>query len=597
MSISSAAPLIGESEDLERPRSETFRLPCKAQDLRLPVHYSRVLLRCSRTIAGFREASIHIYLRGGELQLIRLCSGLVLFAFAAAHFINHAVALISLEAMHEMQAWRMAVTRSWPGTVILYASFTAHIGLALIKLAQRRTLRMPLWEALQIAVALAIPFMLFPHIVDTRIGSSNFGIGVNYLYELYNLWPAKAVGSIALIFCVWIHSCVGLHYWLRLGSGYQRIAPLLLIPALLIPFLAAAGFVVGGQRTREIMADPVTLAAFQERVRWPGEADRALLDAIGLWTKVAFGGLLALVGLAYGIRRSGKPARVLSQERPRNGVHVSYVDGPTFVAEEGMTILEVSRAAGVPLASVCGGRARCATCQVRVTQGAGDLPAPERTEAVLLAATQASADIRLACQLRPTAPLSVEVLFRPEELAPIPVEFTELKEVAAAHIRACLSGDLTDISGADSAALAEWLDQRFGDRVPVARFATSRSEMLGARVDYLNYRPVLAIAFVIGHTPVTLFLLPRTGAEPIAVRGNWSGCNVVSWSDDNFIYFAASEVPRDSLEQFEEDIQKWSLRSDELLLATADLDSTQPPADPVFSLPPPRRPLSNSQRG
>jgi ferredoxin len=561
------------------------------------VHYSRASLGCSRTIAGFREASIHIYLRGGELQLIRLCSGLVLFAFAAAHFINHAVALISLEAMHEMQAWRMAVTRSWPGTAILFASFVAHIGLALIKLAQRRTLRMPLWELLQIAIALAIPFMLFPHIVDTRIGSSHFGIGVNYLYELYYLWPAKAVGSIALIFCVWIHSCVGLHYWLRLGSGYHRVAPLLLILAVLVPFLAAAGFVVGGQRTREIMADPEALAAFKERVRWPSEADRAVLDAIGLWTKVAFGSVLALVGLAYGLRRGGRPVRVSSQQLARDGVRVSYVDGPTFVAKEGMTILEVSRSAGVPQASVCGGRARCATCQVKVTRGADDLPSPERPEAALLAATQAPLNIRLACQLRPTAPLSIEVLFRPEELAPIPVEFTELKEVAAAHMRACLSGEITDISADDRAALVEWLDRRFGDRVPLAQLAAARFEMRGARVDYLNNRPVLAIAFIIGQFPVTLSLLPRTGSEPIAVRGYWSGCNVVSWNDDNFIYFAASEASRDSLEQFEEDFQKRSLRSDELLLATADQDSTQPPADSTFSLPPPRRSLSSSLRG
>lgn len=490
--------------------------------------------------------------------MIRLLTGLVLFAFALAHFVNHAAALISLEAMHEVQAWRMVITRSWPGTIILVGCLFAHIGLALAKLARRRTLVMPLWETLQVAIALAIPFMLFPHVVDTRIGSSSYGIGVNYLYELYYLWPSKAFGSIALIFCVWIHSCVGLHYWLRLGSRYRRIAPFLLVPAVLIPILAAAGFIVGGQRTREIMADPVALATFREQVRWPEEADRAALDALGRWAKFAFAGLLGIVGLAYAIRRNGTPRRVSDLDQPSNGVRISYAEGPTFVAKKGMTLLEVSRASGIPQASACGGRARCATCQVRVTQGADELPPPAAPEAALLAAIKADPDVRLACQLRPAAPLSIEVLFRPEELAPIPIEFTELNKVAASHIRACLSGELVDIKVSDSANWVSWVYRHFGDLVPMDGLAATRFKMLGARVDYLNNRPVLAIAFDIGRDPVTLFLLPCTGADPIAVRGNWSGCNVVSWSDGKLNYFAASQAPREELERFEEEIQEWA---------------------------------------
>lgn len=570
-----------------------------AGDPRPPVNYNWFSEGAQKTFARFREAPIHVYLRGGELQLIRLCSGLVLFLFAAAHFINHAVALISLEAMHEMQAWRMVITRSWPGTIILFVSFAAHIGLALIKLAQRRTLRMPLWEALQIAIALAIPFMLFPHIVDTRIGSSSFGIRINYLYELHYLWPAKAIGSIALILCVWIHSCVGLHYWLRLGSQYKRVAPLLLVPAVAIPILAIAGFVVGGQRTAEILADPEALAAFYERVGWPGEADRTRLDAIGLWTKLAFASLLALVGMAYAVRRSGKPKRIssVSPGRPLEGIRISYVDGPSFVAKPGMTLLEVSRAAGVPQASVCGGRARCATCQVRVMKGGDVLPPPARPEAALLAATLATADVRLACQIRPTAPVTVEVLFRPEELAPIPVEFTEVKEVAAVHVRACLSGDFIDVSAADSAILADWIEQRFGYKVPLIRLVAARFELLGARIDYLNNRPILAMAFEIGAHPATLFLLPRTGSEPIAIRGDWADCKVVSWSDEAFIYCAASRALSADLERFEDDMQKWMVRSEDILLAAGDLEFAQAPADPLLSLPPPRLSPSSSHRG
>ena len=57
---------------------------------------------------------MHILMRGDHLQRARLVSGLVLFAFALTHFLNHAVGLVSIEMMHEFQAWRQVVTRSQP---------------------------------------------------------------------------------------------------------------------------------------------------------------------------------------------------------------------------------------------------------------------------------------------------------------------------------------------------------------------------------------------------------------------------------------------------------------------------------------------------
>jgi adenylate cyclase len=85
-------------------------------------------------------------LRGDVLQRIRIGSGLILFAFAATHFLNTALGLVHLETMHEFQQWRWLVTRSAPGTFVLLAALVAHISLALIKLANRTTLRLPPWE-------------------------------------------------------------------------------------------------------------------------------------------------------------------------------------------------------------------------------------------------------------------------------------------------------------------------------------------------------------------------------------------------------------------------------------------------------------------
>ena len=97
---------------------------------------------------------MHVLLRGSLVQRLRLASGLVLFTFAATHFTNHALGLVSLEAMHQMQDVRTFVTRSTPGTVVLAAALATHIGLGLYKLAARNTLRMPFWELLRRKAAL-----------------------------------------------------------------------------------------------------------------------------------------------------------------------------------------------------------------------------------------------------------------------------------------------------------------------------------------------------------------------------------------------------------------------------------------------------------
>ena len=81
---------------------------------------------------------MHVLWRGDYLQRMRLVSGLILFTFAATHFINHALGLISIDVMQVVQQWRWMVTRSWPGTVVLLAALLMHASLGLYKLAGTR---------------------------------------------------------------------------------------------------------------------------------------------------------------------------------------------------------------------------------------------------------------------------------------------------------------------------------------------------------------------------------------------------------------------------------------------------------------------------
>jgi adenylate cyclase len=84
-----------------------------------------------------------------------------------------------------------------------------------------------------------------------------------------------------------------------------------------------------------------------------------------------------------------------------------HSSGRTFPILPGATVLETLRENGVPHASICGGRARCTTCRILVTKGLDLLPAPSAIEADALARIGATAGMRLACQIRPTADTSV----------------------------------------------------------------------------------------------------------------------------------------------------------------------------------------------
>ncbi len=142
---------------------------------------------------------MHVLARGDVLQRLRLTTGLILFTFAATHFFNHALGLVSLDAMQAMQDWRKVVTRSWPGSVILLGAFVTHILLGLYKLSLRLTWKMPLWEAAQIVSGLSIPLFLITHVVFNRGAASLAGTNDTYAFELANIWPGLALEHGALL--------------------------------------------------------------------------------------------------------------------------------------------------------------------------------------------------------------------------------------------------------------------------------------------------------------------------------------------------------------------------------------------------------------
>jgi adenylate cyclase len=336
---------------------------------------------------------------------LRAATGTVLFAYVLTHLLNHALGIVSLEALETGRAVFLAVWRNPIGTVALYGSFLIHGGLALRSLYRKRSLRMPGWEAAQLLLGLAIPPLLWEHLVGTRIASSLAGSSDDYAHILAILWslqPEAGLRQVATLAIAWLHGCIGLHYWLRLKSWYGPALPWTYGAALLVPILSLIGFAAGGREAAAVLADDTARAALFEG--FPDREDIAQLTAI-------YNGGLAFYFSMLGATLAARLLRILAERR--HAVSVSYPDGRRIEIGRGATLLEASRAAGVPHASVCGGRGRCSTCRVRVVRGQDHLPPPSEDEMRVLERVGAGPGTRLACQARPTGAVEIVPLLPP----------------------------------------------------------------------------------------------------------------------------------------------------------------------------------------
>jgi adenylate cyclase len=347
-------------------------------------------------------------IRWPVVRPLRLGTGLILFAYATSHFINHAFGLLSVEAM---EAASIVLLKPWQtpvGLIALYGSFLTHAALGLRALYRRRHLRMPAAEAWQLALGLAVPLLLIPHAASLRIGQSAFAMQFGYPHLIHQYWVVSPDFSLPrqflLLAVVWLHGCIGLRAWLRIKPWYPNAVPALASLATLVPVLAILGICVAGLDLRHALQQDPALAA---RYAAPAPGSEAAAKA------AAIAHVVYLLSLAYAALVAATFAlRALRDWHARHfrAVRIVYPGARTVAVPSGFSVLEASRWAGIAHASVCGGRGRCSTCRVRVFEGAELLPSPNAVERKTLLRIAAPANVRLACQLRPTADIVVEPL-------------------------------------------------------------------------------------------------------------------------------------------------------------------------------------------
>jgi adenylate cyclase len=342
------------------------------------------------------------WLRGIGVRQVRLACGLVMFAYIFSHFFNHALGNVSYALMQWWLGYHIWWWRIPAVNTTLYAAAMIHFSLGLWALYQRRHFRYTAAEITQLLLGLSIPLWLADHFGAVRVSGWLYDWPpLPYANPLFAYWTARQhmiAVQFTLLTIAWTHASIGLYFWLRLKPFFRWAGPILLSIAVLLPPLAMLGAHQGAREVIQLAKNPTWRA--QNITPIPRDKRQAIDTITLFYFPIGYAAAILLVFAARG-------ARALN-ERRRGTVMVSY-PGRQVRVPKGLSVLEASLRFRVPHASVCGGRARCSTCRVKVVSDRSTLPRPSGREAFVLARVGAGKDpsIRLACQLRPQTDIAV----------------------------------------------------------------------------------------------------------------------------------------------------------------------------------------------
>ncbi len=347
-------------------------------------------------MAAFSREQITTFVRGISLRQVRLVSGMVLFAYLISHFLNHALGNVSMEALAGGVYLHTSFWQFLPVAILFYAACLVHTALGIWALYERRQFRWKAIEPLQLVLGLSVPMLVIAHIIGVRLGQTLYGHEKLYPQVLFLYWVCGAVPDLADARGHDHRLGPRLHRPLFLAADEGVLQTRRAVPARggrADSDARHAGFLSGrtkGHRRRQRANGGRKTCRSARSAR---AEQQAVLDRITDYFLIGYFGLIGIALLARG-------ARAIN-ERRRGMINLSYGNGRTVRVPKGLSVLEASLRNNVPHASVCGGRARCSTCRIRIIGDHSDLPEPSQREAFVLGRVGTSdPSIRLACQLQ-----------------------------------------------------------------------------------------------------------------------------------------------------------------------------------------------------
>ncbi|WP_163833586.1 adenylate/guanylate cyclase domain-containing protein [Spartinivicinus ruber] len=337
---------------------------------------------------------------------LRLISGLILFSFVLTHLLNHAAGIISFQMQNQWQQWLLGPWQAGIGNILLISSLIIHALNAVYSIYQHNSLKLAKWQKTQLITGLIIPFLLIEHVIGTFIAEELLGVNHEYMSVLAIFWhvdPTKAIIQMVTLLVVWGHGCIGIHYWLRVFTGYRKYQTTLLGLAVVIPTLALAGFISAGQQLLRDFSEDILVMHLAE-----ANLTNEVIQTINNWVTQGRYLLIIIILSPFALRWL---KRWIKQQTTAT---ITLANGHQIPLNREATLLDNLRQNNISHAAVCGGRARCTTCRIRILEGSSHFPPPSPLEQQALTKIKAPRDVRLACQSRPKGSVTIQPLISPK---------------------------------------------------------------------------------------------------------------------------------------------------------------------------------------
>lgn len=123
------------------------------------------------------------------------------------------------------------------------------------------------------------------------------------------------------------------------------------------------------------------------------------------------------------------------------------------------------------------------------------------------------------------------------------------EDVVASHVRATLGQRSVDVASSDLHTVKPWLSSRLDFSPPVPRPGDAGTALLGGRVDYVDGRPVAALAWRRGAHEADEFVWPQAGPDQGLAMSSARGFHIARWTRDGMVHWLISDLNRDELAQ------------------------------------------------
>ncbi len=119
-----------------------------------------------------------------------------------------------------------------------------------------------------------------------------------------------------------------------------------------------------------------------------------------------------------------------------------------------------------------------------------------------------------------------------------------VEQVIAGHARSVLTNHLVEVASSDQHTVKPWLSSKLDFSPPTADLTAAGYPLVGARLDYVNSRPVAALVYHHRQHVINLFVWPddKAGAAIAPRPSSKQGYNLLHWDNAGMTFWAISDL-------------------------------------------------------